>query len=63
MKFEEKLQRIDEIVKLINNNNESIEDQLIYYEEGIRLIEECRTFLNGAEKKIIDISSNSADIN
>lgn len=56
MKFEEKLLKIDEIVKLINSSNESIEDQIKYYEEGIKLIEECREFLNGAEKKIIDIS-------
>lgn len=56
MKFEEKLLRIDEVVKLINSSNESLEDQLKYYEEGMRLIEECREFLSGAEKQIIDIS-------
>jgi exodeoxyribonuclease VII small subunit len=59
MKFEEKLIRIDEVVKLINSSNESLEDQLKYYEEGMRLIEECREFLAGAEKQIIDISKSS----
>ena len=59
MKFEEKLQRIDEVVKLINSNNESLEDQLKYFEEGMKLIEECREFLAGAEQKIIEISKTS----
>ena len=61
MKFEEKLLKIDELVKLVNSNNESIEDQIKYYEEGLKLIEECRLFLEKAEQKIIDISSNAAD--
>jgi exodeoxyribonuclease VII small subunit len=62
MKFEEKLLKIDELVKLINSNTESIEDQIKYFEQGMQLIEECREFLTQAEKKIIDISkSTNAD--
>ncbi len=38
MKFEEKLLKIDELVKLINSNTESIEDQIKYFEQGMQLI-------------------------
>lgn len=57
MTFEEKLSRIEEIVQLLNSGNESLEKQIQIYEEGIKLINECREFLQTAEKKVININS------
>ncbi|MGB9701164.1 MAG: exodeoxyribonuclease VII small subunit [Candidatus Kapaibacteriota bacterium] len=62
MTFEEKIKRIDEIVKILNSGEETIEMQLKIYEEGVQLINECRQFLTGAEKKIIDISQEKANV-
>ncbi|HAW07674.1 MAG: exodeoxyribonuclease VII small subunit [Chloroherpetonaceae bacterium] len=59
MTFEEKLARIEEIVSILNEGNESLEKQIQIYEEGIKLINSCREFLQNAEKKIININSNT----
>jgi len=56
MSFEEKLQRIDQLIQVINKSNEPLENQIAAYEEGLKLISECREFLSKAEKKIIDIT-------
>ncbi len=59
MTFEEKLARIEEIVSILNEGNENLEKQIQIYEEGIKLINSCREFLQNAEKKIININSNT----
>jgi exodeoxyribonuclease VII small subunit len=63
MTFEEKLKRIDEIVKILNSGNEAFENQINLYAEGIRLLNECRSFLENTTKKIIDISKEDANAN
>lgn len=60
MTFEEKLSRIEEIVSILNSGNEDLEKQIQIYEEGIKLINECREFLQNAEKKVIDINADTA---
>ncbi|HOV91675.1 MAG TPA: exodeoxyribonuclease VII small subunit [Candidatus Kapabacteria bacterium] len=60
MTFEEKLARVEEIVSILNSGTESLERQIQIYEEGINLINECREFLQNAEKKVININSPSS---
>ncbi len=62
MTFEEKLQRIDQLIQIINKNSETLENQLAAYEEGLKLISECREFLTKTEKKIIDITKKMANV-
>ena len=62
MTFEEKLQRIDQLIQIINKSNETLENQLAAYEEGLKLIGECRDFLTKTEKKIIDITQKMANV-
>lgn len=54
--FEHKLKRLEEIVKLLDNREISIEEMINLYEEGVRLVKVCRKFLEEAEQKIIDIT-------
>lgn len=56
MKFEDKLKRIEEIVDILDSGEESIENMLKLYEEGMQLASESRKFLDNVEQKIIDIS-------
>lgn len=62
MTFEEKLQRIDQLIQIINKSSETLENQLSAYEEGLKLIGECRDFLTKTEKKIIDITQKMANV-
>lgn len=62
MTFEEKLQRIEELIQVINKSDETLENQISAYNEGINLINECREFLTVTEKKIIDITQKMVNV-
>ncbi|MDC1068609.1 exodeoxyribonuclease VII small subunit [Candidatus Kapabacteria bacterium] len=57
MTFEEKIKRLDEIASLMEDNETSVEQLVTLYEEGMKLSKEAKKFLDEAEQKIIDISS------
>jgi len=60
MKFENKIKKVEKLVSKLESNEESLEDQLKYYEEAMILANECRNFLQKAEQKVIDISENNS---
>lgn len=53
--FEEKLQRLEEIVELLDSGDVPLEEMLKSYEEGIGLTGELRKYLNEAELRIINV--------
>lgn len=53
MTFEEKMKRLDEIVKLMSENKLPLEETISIFEEGQKLIKELKEQLNNAEEKII----------
>ncbi len=53
--FESKLQRLNEIVKAVENNTLSLDESLPLFEEGTNLIKELEEMLNNAEQKIATI--------
>ncbi len=55
--FEEQMNRLEEIVDILDEGNASLEEMLKIYEEGMTLASVMREFLEKAEQKIIDISS------
>jgi exodeoxyribonuclease VII small subunit len=56
--FEEKMMRIQEIVEILDAGEKPLEEMITFYEEGMKLSQECRNFLEKAENKIIDITNN-----
>ena len=50
--FEQALAKLEEIVSQIEEGEISLEDSIDKYGEGIKLITQCRTILDSAEKKI-----------
>lgn len=57
--FESATERLEEIVKLLEKGNVSLDDSLKLYEEGISLVRFCNNALDNAEKKIKILSINS----
>ena len=54
--FENKMNRLEEIVKLIDQGDVSLEDSLKLFQEGTALVESCGKLLDDAElqvKKIV----------
>ena len=50
--FEENLERLEQIVKELEDESLSLERSLKLYEEGVKLAGKCSVELEGAERKI-----------
>lgn len=50
--FEQKLKRLEEIVKKMEEGNLELEDSLKLFEEGVKLTKECQGHLQQAEQKV-----------
>ena len=53
--FEEKMQRIEEIVNALERGDAALEDSLALFEEGTKLIKDCGTELANAEQKVVKL--------
>ncbi len=61
MEFEKKLERLEEIVKVMEAGNTSLEDSLKIFEEGVRLSRELQNTLTAAEEKVKILLKVDAD--
>lgn len=52
LSFESAIIRLEEIVKLLEKGNSSLDESLKLYEEGISLVRYCNNALDTAENKI-----------
>lgn len=57
MTYEEAITRLNEIVKLLDNNDISLEESVKLFEEGTKLSDFCYKKLNSAEQKITELKS------
>lgn len=57
--FEKKLQRLEEIVDNLDAGEIPLEEMLHQFEEGMEIAGQCRTFLESAEQKVIQISQKN----
>ena len=53
--FEEAVNRIDEIVTLLEKGDAQLDKSLSLFEEGVKLIETCGTMLDTAEQKVVSL--------
>ena len=59
LSFESAIVRLEEIVKLLEKGNSSLDESLKLYEEGISLVRYCNTALDTAENKIKILSADN----
>ena len=55
--FEASMTRLEEIVRVLESGNATLDDSLKLYEEGIALVRICSSKLDDAEKKITLLSA------
>ncbi len=53
--FEEQLQRLEEIVSLLEKGDAQLADSLALFEEGTKLITSCSRELDKAEQKVVKL--------
>ena len=58
--FEQAMQRLEEIVEEMESGELPLEDLIVRYEEGMKLVKVCQERLASAEQRIEIISRNSA---
>ena len=50
--FEKSLKRLEEIVGFLESGDAPLDKSLSVFEEGVKLVKECNTMLENAERKI-----------
>ncbi|TYQ25783.1 exodeoxyribonuclease VII small subunit [Pseudanabaena sp. UWO310] len=58
LSFEEQLQRLEEIVEILDDGEAPLDEMLALYEEGIKRSHHCREYLEKAEQKVTLIQNN-----
>jgi exodeoxyribonuclease VII small subunit len=58
--FETAIERLECIVQEMESDKLPLEDLLLRYEEGTKLVKVCETKLQGAEKRLEIIAKNAA---
>ncbi len=61
--FEKDLKRLEEVVKLLEDNECSLDDSIKLFQEGIELSKNCRATLVNAEQTINNVLSSDEDGN
>ena len=59
--FEEALQRLDEIVVLLEKGDAPLDESLALYEEGVGLVRFCNEKLKSARQKVTEITSSGTE--
>jgi len=57
IKFEESLNRLQEISELLESEEVTLEDSIKLYEEGMKLSKSCYNLLNKAELKVEELNT------
>jgi exodeoxyribonuclease VII small subunit len=58
MSFSGDMERIQEIIDEFEGNDPDMESSLALFEEGVRLIKNCREYLENAKRKVTILSSD-----
>ncbi|MBO6047729.1 MAG: exodeoxyribonuclease VII small subunit [Erysipelotrichaceae bacterium] len=53
--YEQAMKRLDEIIKILENNDASLDDSINLYQEGLELVKYCDTKLKSIEEKVVKI--------
>lgn len=59
LSFEEQLQRLEEIVEILDDGEAALDEMLKLYEEGMQRSQYCREYLEKAEQKVTLIDRKS----
>ena len=57
--FEENMARLDEIVEKLEKGDAPLSDSLKLFEEGAKLVSQCRKELDTAEQKVVKLAKGA----
>ena len=56
--FEEAMKRLEEIVRLLENGQVSLDESIKLYEEGVALVNSANKLLSSAKQKLITVTGD-----
>ena len=56
MNFEKKLSELEKIIERLEDGECTLEESIELFEKGIKITGECKTTLESAQKKIIELA-------
>ncbi len=62
MNFEESLLELENIVEKLENGQLSLDESLVLFEKGIKLVKECNTRLKNAQQKVEKLIESSDEL-
>ena len=62
MKFEEKINKIEEIISELEKDEVNLDDSITKYTEVMKLIKECDSTLKKAEEKITKLVTENGEL-
>ena len=57
--YEQKIEKLRQIIEKIEDGNTSLDESLQLYEQGAALVKQCETLLNEAEVRITTLSRDA----
>lgn len=57
--FEEKMEKLEKLVKQLETQDNTLDNSVKLYQEGIKLAKECHEELQKAEKAIINLKTTN----
>ena len=61
-KFEQYMERLDEIVKTMESGSGNLDETLALYEEGVSISKICNKMLDEAQQKVTVLSKSGGEI-
>jgi len=62
LSFEEKLLELENIVEKLENGQLTLDESLMVFEKGIKLVRECNTILKNAKQKVEKLIEENNEI-
>ena len=59
LSFEKAVERLDQIVKLLERGDAPLDESLALFEEGAKLIKTCTKMLDEAEQKVVRLQKGT----
>ena len=59
--FEENMARLEAIVTMLEKGDATLGDSMALFEEGTKLVNQCRKELDSAEQKVVKLSKGPDD--
>ena len=61
LNIEDSLNNLESLIKKMESNDGTLEENLIWFEEGMVVIDKCKKELKFAEQKVYNLIKNSKD--